>query len=236
MRRSMKHFKKYFPLLLILALALIAWFSGVSRYFNLESLRAHQQTLEVLVKDHLLISLLTFMGCYIIVVGLSIPAASFMTIAGGILFGQWIGTGMTVIAATLGASVLFASARLASTDLGSRKKGSWVHKMQKGFQENAFSYLLTLRLIPIFPFAAINLAAALLQIPFRTFFFGTLIGIIPGAFVYTSMGVALRTVLQKPNFTANLILDPRILTAFIGLGLLSLLPVVYKWVQHRRSK
>ena len=90
------------------------------------------------------------------------------------------------------------------------------------------SYLLTLRLIPIFPFVAVNLAAALFQIPFKTFAFGTFLGIIPGSFVYVSMGVALQEVIQKPDFSPRIVLDPKILIALTGLGILSFLPVLYK--------
>lgn len=156
-----------------------------------------------------------------------------MTITGGLLFGQWIGTLASVVSATIGASILFLSARMASSDLLAKKSGSWINKMKDGFKENAFTYLLTLRLIPIFPFAVINVAAAIFQISLRTFFFATLIGIIPGSFVYTSMGVALREVIAQPDFSSGLILNPKVLFALAGLGLLALLPVLYKKFKKR---
>lgn len=216
---------------MIILFSLTAWFFNLHHYLNFEMLKKHQKILDLFTKEHQLISVLTYFGLYILVVSFSIPGAAFMTVSGGFLFGQIIGTSTTVVAATIGASLLFLSTKIASQDI--EKK--WVQKMQEGFQKNAFSYLLTLRLIPIFPFVAINLAAALLQIPFRTFFFGTLFGIIPGSFVYISLGVALREVIQKPNFAPDLILDPKILLAFIGLGLLSLLPVFYKKFQKNHS-
>ena len=169
--------------------------------------------------------------------GLSLPGAALMTIIGGFLLGQWVGTGAVVIGATLGASVLFVSARSASQDLLAKKMGPWAKKMQAGFQKNAFSYLLTLRLIPLFPFVIINLVAALLQLPFRIFFWGTFLGIIPGSFVYTSLGVALQDLIQSPNFSADLIMKPSILLALTGLGLLSLLPLLYqKYGQKKGQK
>jgi uncharacterized membrane protein YdjX (TVP38/TMEM64 family) len=220
--------KKYFPILLILLISAIAWYFEVYKYFSFEVFKEHQQSLELFIEQKKFLSILIYCGMYILIVSTSIPGASFMTITGGLLFGQWLGTFSTVIAATIGASILFLSARMASSDFLKQKSGSWVSKMKNGFKENAFTYLLTLRLIPIFPFAVINLAAAVFQISLRIFFLSTLIGIIPGSFVYTSMGVALREVISQPDFSSGLILNPKILIALGGLGILALLPVLYK--------
>jgi uncharacterized membrane protein YdjX (TVP38/TMEM64 family) len=203
------------------------------RYFNFEAFKDHQNFLEGFIGQNFLLSLLIYVVLYIVIVSLSIPGASFMTLIGGFLLGQWVGTISAVIAATIGATILFLSAKMASSDLFSQKSASWVGTMQKGFQRNAFSYLLTLRLIPIFPFVLVNLAAAFFQIPIRTFCLGTFIGIIPGSFVYVSIGVAFREVIQQPEFSPNIILDPKILIALTGLGILSLLPVVYNHFKKR---
>ena len=232
----MNAFNKYLPLFFLVVLSLLAWFLGLHHYLNLDTLKTHQEMLELYIENHQILSIIIYSGIYILVVSLSLPFATFMTLAGGLLFGQLIGTVVGVISATLGASILFLSAKMASKDLLIKKAGSWLQKMRRGFQENAFFYLLTLRLIPIFPFVAINLVAAILQIRFRTFFFGTLLGIIPGCFVYVSMGVALREVIKTPDFTPNLMLEPKILIALIGLGILSILPVVYKLLHRSRSK
>ena len=136
---------------------------------------------------------LAYSIAYILVAALSIPAATFMTVTSGFLFGQMVGTTIVVLSATIGATFLFLSARYASSNLLDNKE-NFVTKMQKGFQESALSYLLTLRLVPLFPFVIVNLAAAFFQIPAKTFIIGTLIGIIPGSFVYSSIGVALQTV------------------------------------------
>lgn len=224
----MKHPKRYLPILLLLIIAILAWFVGIGDYLNLDALKAHQHIMQDFVMQHGILSAAMFAGAYTLIVSLSLPLATFMTLTGGFLFGQWVGTGLVVVSATAGASILFLSAKLASKDLLTQKAGSFVLKMQRGFQENAMSYLLTLRLIPLFPFAAINLVAAILQIPFRVFFFGTLFGIIPGSFVYVSLGVALREVISQPDFSAHLILNPKILVALTGLGVLALLPVIYR--------
>lgn len=230
----MSQVKKFMPLLFILGLSITAWTFDLHHYFSFETFKTHQKALEQFIGNHLVLSLLIYGATYIAVVALSIPGATFMTLAGGFLFGQWIGTTTAVMSATFGACLLFLSARMASSDLLSKKAGGFATKMQKGFQENALSYLLTLRLIPLFPFVAVNVAAALFQIPLKTFAFGTFFGIIPGSFVYVSMGVALQEVIQKPDFSPSIVLDPKILLAFIGLGILSLLPVFYKRLKKNR--
>ena len=218
----------YFPIFLILVLSFLVIFS-LYHYINLDNLKLYQKTLTLFVNQHPILALLAYCIIYITVIGLLIPVATIMTLAGGILFGQWIGTLAVVLCATLGATLFFMGAKMASRKWITQKAGAWINKMKAGFHENAFFYLLTLRFIPIFPFFAINIAAAFFQIPLRTFFFGTLLGIIPGSFVYVSIGVAVRELIQKPNFTLHAILDPKILFAFIGLGVLSFLPVVYKY-------
>lgn len=224
----MKSFKKYFPLLLIIFVSLTLWVTGLHHYLNFDSLRIYQQDLQTFVMNHLILALLIYSLLYITIVGLSLPVATFMTLLGGFLFGQVLGTIVVVISATLGATILFLAMRSASESYIQEKAGPWLQKMKKGFQENALYYLWTLRLIPLFPFVAVNLAAAVLQIPLRTFFWGTLIGIIPGSFVYVSIGNGLKNVIQEPNFSPKIILQPHILIGFIGLGILSLLPVLYK--------
>lgn len=220
--------KRAIPIGLLVLLSMIAWLSDVQHYLSFDSLKVHRLALDCFVAQNLGLSVLLYMLAYIAVVALSIPGAAFMTLAGGFLLGQWLGTGVVVLAATLGATLIFLSAKMASSELLSQKIGGIGKKMQAGFAENQLSYLFTLRLIPIFPFFIVNLAAAFFQVPLRIFLLTTFLGIIPGTWVYVSIGVALRDVIQKPNFTANIVLEPTILMALIGLGVLSLLPVLYK--------
>ncbi|MDC0344612.1 VTT domain-containing protein [Alphaproteobacteria bacterium] len=223
----MRFLKKYLPLITILGLAGIIWWFGFYKFLTLETLEAHQKSLENYVGQNHLFSLLFYSVLYILVVSLSLPGATVMTLMGGFFFGQWLGTIVVVLSATIGATVFFVSAKLASQDLLQKKAGAWAKRMQAGFQKNAFSYLLLLRLIPLFPFVGINLATALLQIPLRTFCLATLMGIIPGSFVYVSLGVALRTVSQK-ELDMSLLQDPSILFPLGGLVILAVLPLLYQ--------
>jgi uncharacterized membrane protein YdjX (TVP38/TMEM64 family) len=228
MRNSIKTLNKWIPLVLIVCVSITAWLFDLHHYFNFTTLKNHQKFLEDFIAKHFIISIILFSATYVTVVALSLPAATFMTLVGGFFFGQWIGTGAVVVSATVGACFLFLSARMASADLLLKKMGGFASRMQAGFQENAFSYLLTLRFIPLFPFVAVNVAAAFFQIPLKTFILGTFLGIIPGSFVYVSMGVALREVIHTPDFSPKMVLEPKIFMAFMGLGALSLLPVLYK--------
>lgn len=219
---------KYLPLLLIVGASLAVWTTGLHHYLNFDTLRIYHQNLQDFVAQYLVLSLLSYSILYIMVVGLSLPVATFMTLLGGFLFGQILGTLTVVISATLGATLLFLAMRFASESYVQEKAGPWLQKMQRGFTENALYYLLTLRLIPLFPFAAVNLVAAFFQIPLRTFFWGTFIGIVPGSFVYVSIGNGFKDIIQEPNFSPKIVLEPHILIGLIGLGVLSFLPVLYK--------
>lgn len=108
---KVKRFRTYLPILLIILLSFLVWFFNLYHYLSLDTLRLHQKSLLLFVSQHLFLSILAYCGLYIVIVGLSIPVATFMTLAGGILFGQWIGTMAVVISATLGATLLFVSAK-----------------------------------------------------------------------------------------------------------------------------
>ena len=133
-----------------------AWIFDLHHYFSFETFKAHQKYLDLFITQNLFLSVVIYSAIYVTVVGLSIPGATFMTLVGGFLLGQWVGTLCVVVSATFGATLLFLSVKMASSDLLSKKTGPFAKKMQEGFQENAFYYLLTLRLIPLFPFVAVN--------------------------------------------------------------------------------
>ena len=115
--------------------------------------------------------------------------------------------------------------------------GDTGQKMEKGFQDNALSYLLVLRLIPIFPFWLVNLVPALLGVPVRTFVIGTFFGIIPGTAVFCSIGSGLGAIIDKGDMPdLNIIFQPQIFGPLLGLGALALLPVAYKRLKASRSK
>src|SRR5262249_27008746 len=142
--------------------------------------------------DHLVLALAIYLCAYAGVVTLSLPGATILTLAGGCMFGASLATGVTVIAATIGATLLFLAARTAFADLLRQRAGPWLTRLRDGFQENAFSYLLFLRLVPAFPFFVVNLVPAFFGMRLQSFVLATFIGIIPGTLVYASVGAGLQ--------------------------------------------
>lgn len=215
-------------ILIIIGLGSVYYFD-LYKYLSFSTLQLHHQLMQEWTHQHYLIAVLSFIFIYVISVALSLPGAVYITIAGGFLFGP-IATLYVIFSATLGATLLFVAVSTALGEWLASKASRWVSKMEKGFQENAFSYLLVLRLIPLFPFWAINIAAAVLRVRLKTFVIATFIGIIPGSFVYVMVGNGLHTLLarnQTPDL--NIIFTPPILLPLLCLAILALLPVIYKW-------
>ena len=219
--------------LFVLAAGLVAFFAfGLEEYLTFDALRDNRVWLLEQVETSALLVGLIYVLIYIAVVAFSLPGAAVMTIAGGFLFGQWIGTVYVVIAAT----ILFVAAKTALGDVLRAKAGPFLQKMEAGFRENALSYLLVLRLVPIFPFFIVNLVPAFLGVSLRVFFIATLVGIIPGSFVYATVGAGLGSIFDSgEQFSPAGILTPEIITALVGLAVLALIPVVYKRIKARRS-
>lgn len=235
MHNILKKLSQWLLLIIILIILACAIYFHLYDYLSLTALKNYHATLKYWTSHHYMISVIVFMLVYVVAAAISIPGALFLTISAGFLFGPW-GTIYVVISATIGATILFLAIR---TSLGATladKLSGWVFKMKKGFQENAFNYLLVLRLIPIFPFWIINAVSGLLEVPIKTFVLATLIGIIPGTFVYVLVGNGLNTILAK-NQVVNLhiIFTPSILLPLIGLALLAILPVLYQKFVKKKS-
>ena len=116
-----------------------------------------------------IVAALIFMALYATATALSLPGGAVLSITSGFLFGALWGTVAIVISATIGATILFLIAKTSFGDALRAKAGGWLDKMAAGFQENALSYLLVLRLVPLFPFFIVNLVPALLGVPLRTY-------------------------------------------------------------------
>jgi len=162
--------------------------------------------------------------------------ATVMTVSGGFLFGAVAGTLYAVIGATLGATLLFLIAKTSLGDVLLARAGGRFDRMRRGFADDALSYLLVLRLIPIFPFFLVNLAPAFLGVPLRVYVIATFFGIMPGGFVYALAGAGIGSVLDRGGaVTVGGILTPQILGALFGLALLAMLPVIYRRFHRGRD-
>ena len=221
---------RFLPLVLIAAAAGAVYFSGAYKYLSLESLREHRAALEAFVDHRLILAVLLFAAAYVAVTALSLPGATLMSLLGGFLFGPVMGTVIVVVAATIGAGVIFTAAKTALGDALRSKAGPFVRRMEDGFSRNAFSYLLLLRLIPVFPFFIVNIAPALFNVRLGVFIAATFIGIIPGAFAFVSAGNGLGAVLDSGGDLklTGLLTQPAVLTPIIALTFLALLPIALK--------
>lgn len=208
----------------------------VDGYLTLDALAANRAWLLDQVANNAVVVVLAFIAVYAVSVALSVPGAAVLTIAGGFLFGTVLGALYAVIGATLGSLGIFLFVKAGLGDALATRAGSAVDRLRTGFQENALGYLLFLRLLPIFPFFVVNLAAAVLGVPLRTFALATLVGIIPGSLVYASIGNGLGFVIdEKMEADLGAIFAPEVFLPLAGLALLSLAPVVYKAVKRRRA-
>lgn len=207
----------------------------LDEYVTLSALKENRQLLADWVHDAGFLAFIVYMAVYAVATAFSLPAGAIITIAGGFLFGPWLGGALTVIGATSGATVLFLAARYAFADLLRERAGAAIRKMEDGFRENALSYMLFLRLIPVFPFFIVNLVPAFLGVSLGTYVIGTVVGIIPGSLVYASLGDGFSAIVERGGeINLGLIFEPRFLFPIVGLGILALLPVVYKKLKGRQ--
>jgi uncharacterized membrane protein YdjX (TVP38/TMEM64 family) len=229
-------YKRLIPLI-VLGAGVAAFFAlGLDEYLTFEELRSNREALMSFVAAMPVVSVLLFVLVYTTAVALSVPGAVVLTLTGGFLFGIWEGTAAVVVGATAGATLLFLTARFVFGEALRAKAGPWLAKMEAGFNEDALSYLLVLRLIPAFPFFIVNLVPAFLGVSLRTFVIATFLGIIPGTFVFASIGAGLGSIFDSAQeFSLMGALTPQVITALVGLAVLSLLPVAYKKIKARRA-
>ena len=207
-----------------IALAIGAFFYfDLGRFLSLAALKENRDSLLAFTDANFTAAVGIFIVAYVVVAGLALPGAVILTLAGGFLFGAGWATVLVNIGATAGATLAFVAARYLLRDTVEQRFGKWLGPFQEGFAKNGFSYLLTLRLIPLFPFFVVNLVSGLTRVSVGTYVAATALGIIPGSFVYAYAGRQLGTINSLKE-----IASPNVIGAFVLLGLLALVPVVYK--------
>jgi uncharacterized membrane protein YdjX (TVP38/TMEM64 family) len=243
------HLLSLFVFGLILSVGAIAYWRGG---FTFESFVAHRTAILVFVAQHRALAILAFMVTYAAAVSLSVPGGIFLTVTGGFLFGVATGAAASVIAATLGATVVFLLARSALGEPLLKRAGPRAAQLARGFRDQAFNYLLFLRLIPAFPFFLVNLVPALAGVRLAPFVAATVIGVLPASIVYALAGRGLDSVIDMElqtqarclargeamcslSFDVRDVLTPQLIAALVGLALLALLPVILSRWKSRRS-
>lgn len=233
----MDRIKRFLPLVVLVVAVIVILASGVGRHLSLEALQTHEATLRGFVDDNLVLALLAFMGVYALATAVSFPGAVVLTLAGGYLFGTWVGGAATVLGATIGSILVF---YVVQTSLGEALRakaeadGGALKKVMDGVVDGAFGYILTLRLIPVAPFWLVNVAAALANAPLKAYALATLFGIMPATFIYSGIGAGIGAVISRGETPdLGVIFEPKVLLPLVALGLLSLGTTLY---QRRRGK
>jgi uncharacterized membrane protein YdjX (TVP38/TMEM64 family) len=222
------------PLLVLLGPVSLAWLAGLGEWLDLGVLADRRAELGGFVRAHPFLAPLAFVVTYAVAVALSLPGAAILTITAGFLFGVWFGALLSVVGATLGAVGVFLIARRSVGDWLRERAGPRYARLAEAFRRDGFSYLLVLRLIPVFPFWLVNLVPALVGMRLLPYTIATAVGIVPGSLVYAGVGDGLGAVLEaggEPDL--GIVLQPRVLLPILGLALLSLLPVAYRRLRAR---
>lgn len=239
---------RWLPLIVLLALMALAYGAGWFDQLTLANLIRKRSTLAEFVADDVVLALAAYAGLYVVLVALSFPGASLLTIAGGFLFGVWAGSAVTAVAATVGATIVFVVARSSLGETLRARAGPFMARLSEGFRADAWSYLLFLRLVPLFPFWLVNLAPALFNVPVATYVGATFIGILPGTFAYAFLGAGLDSLIAaqeqaNPGCAAagscsidpSALLTPTFIGALVALGLVALIPPTYRAFRRRKG-
>lgn len=221
----------------VIALGLILVFSfDFDEFASFQHLKMHHQRLTEFVAAHYVQAVLVYFVLYVLCVALSLPGAIWFTVAGGFLFGAIVGTVLAVIAATIGAALLFLATKTSLGEYLHAHAGPWLAKVERGFAENQWSYLLMMRLFPAIPFFVANLVPAFLGVPLPVFIITTLVGIIPATTIFATVGAGLGSVLEtSTDLTLHSLLTPQVEIALVGLALLAAIPIAVKFLRRRRA-
>lgn len=244
-------FRRILPLAILAGLIALIILQGWHTALII-SIAENLQTLKADIANNRVVYLLVYMALYAIVVALSLPIASVLTVLGGMLFGWILGGSSTVVAATIGATGIFLLAKSSLGEALAAKAGPSLSKLRDGFHENALNYLLFLRLVPAFPFWLVNLAPALLGVKLRDYVIGTFLGIIPGTFAYAFAGRGFESVIVSASdqysacvaangaesctlaLDLSTLITRELVIAIAALGVVALIPVFLKKWRARR--
>lgn len=226
------------PLIAILAVAAIGAFT-LRDQLTFQALADNREALIAFRDANFVLTVIGFIAVYVVIVAFSLPGATVATLTGGFLFATFPGALFNIVAATMGATLIFMAARWGLGErLAERMDSSEgvVKKIKAGIDENQWEMLFLIRLVPAVPFFVANLVPALVGVPVFRFVVTTFIGIIPGAVVYTSVGAGLGEVFARgetPNL--GIIFEPHILFPILGLCALAALPILLKALRGKKG-
>ena len=245
------YLKRWLPIVALLAGIVAFYLSGLHRHLSFAAFVEHGAAIEAFAQGHLAVAVLLFMLLYVAMVALSLPGAAVMSVVGGFLFGWMISVPATVVAATLGSIVVFQAVKTSFGAAMAERAGPLARKLADGFACDCFNYLIFLRLVPVFPFFAVNAVAGICRIPLRSFVAATFIGIIPGSLAFAYLGTGLGSIIDAQKLAhaeciaaqgpalcpfelqPHRLITAEIVIAFCILGVVALLPVIVRWWRRK---
>jgi uncharacterized membrane protein YdjX (TVP38/TMEM64 family) len=237
--------RRLMPMAAIAIAMVVVYTGGWHREISLENLIRHRAVIDQLIDEHYVAAITGFVAIYIAAVAMSIPGAVLLTVSGGALFGWFAGGIATIVGATIGATIIFEIASTACAGTVVRRAGPRAGKIAEGFREHAFSYLLFLRLVPLFPFCLVNIAPALVGVPLGTFVAATAIGIVPATCAFAMFGAGLDSVIAAQetvfsaciaagrtdchlDFDGSAAITPQLVAAVVALCVVAVVPIVVR--------
>lgn len=246
-----RSWRRFLPLALLVAAALTAIALGGHSALSWDRLVREWGHIENFIVAHPVSALCAYVAVYVVATGIALPGALFLTLAGGLLFGPYVGGVAALGAATMGATVTFLATRTAFGPLLARRAGSMAAKLSRGFRSDAFFYLLFLRLAPAFPFYLVNLVPALCNVRLKTFLAATILGMAPASFAFAFLGAGLDHLIDAHagafsaceatgrtdcivSFDGHSLMSPQVIAGIVALAVLTLVPIVVRRLLARR--
>lgn len=229
---------RFLPIAIVATGLAIGYAAGLQDYLSLAMLAERREALALFVSTHYGLSILAYCAIYILAVAFSFPAASVLTIFGGVLFGWLVGGALTAVAATIGAVAIFLAARSAFGGVLRRRAGPFASRLADGFEKDAFYYLLILRLAPVVPFFVVNVAPAFFDVRLRTYVIATFFGIMPATFAYSWLGQGIDSVIASAAQAGREVglsdlVTPQITVALLVLALVAGISPAIRWWRGR---
>ncbi|MCV6585468.1 MAG: TVP38/TMEM64 family protein [Marinibacterium sp.] len=226
-----KGWLRYLPLAAIVSAAVLGAVT-LGDAISFDTLRDNREALLAFRDSHYALMALIFALIYVVIVAFSLPGAAVASVTGGFLFGLAAGVGLNVLSATIGACLIFLAARWGLGEkLAARLDASEgrIKSLKTALHDNEISVLFLLRLVPVVPFFVANLLPAMVGVSFRNFAWTTALGIVPGAIVFTWIGVGVGAVFDRGETPdLSLIWEPHVIGPMLGLAVLAALPILIK--------
>jgi len=217
--------KHWWLLILLVLLAGLFFALDLERFLSLDSLKGSRDELQRAYEAQPLRMIGFYMATYILIAALSLPGSAVMTLAGGAVFGLWVGVPAALFSASIGAILAFWLARYVFRDAVQRRFGDRMEVVNAGIARDGAIYLLTLRLVPLFPFFIINLLMGLTAISTVTFFWTSLFSMLAGTMVYVNAGTQLATITRISDILSPAVIGSLVLLAifpWIARGIVGL--------------